>query len=325
MKSKNVLIIGLVFCWGACLNSPVAACWQTYGSSQTATSASVASNVAQYEYSHLEGAWVAASDWHDSSAQNYLPSWNDSVYVLHDLGYVLVITADLSGLAASSNRRFSASARFPQDHSLLCLDEEEPNDQGIIDVIGSRITMAPHFFGPFFAILIPVAYYAGQLPPAPPQTCSTNIEGIDGNEDSFESLWEDSSPDSDLPLEQGGLLWPNGDGTYDFLRYGIEIPGGGAGPCGITSPPYASFPSPSEWPDGVINVHTQPYHQFEVPEACGSMYTHGPSGSDRAHIRWLRTSFGKSDVMGIVLDKDMIQKYGGNATEDTAPRQRCGY
>ena len=117
------------------------------------------------------------------------------------------------------------------------------------------------------------------------------------------------------------VLWPNGEGGYDLLEYGVDIPGGGSGPCGIISPSAEVFPPAGEWPSGVIFFHTHPYAPGEFVPACGTVRA-GPSPGDRAHLEWLRNTF-DADVKGMVEDKMAVYRYGDEVDEDQPPTQRC--
>ena len=150
--------------------------------------------------------------------------------------------------------------------------------------------------------------------------CDTGEDEIDNTADLREQLMAKSLQDPDNPLEHGGLFWPDGNGGYDLLEYGVEIPGGVNHACRITSPPLNAFPQPGTWPSGVIFFHTQPYSYGEQTP-CGP-YGGGPSDGDRQHLRELRFRFERNDIAGMILDKDKIIMIGDVEVRDQTI-ERC--
>lgn len=160
--------------------------------------------------------------------------------------------------------------------------------------------------------------------PLPPGSeipeCDTGDSKIDNTGDLREQLMAKSLADPDQPLEHGGLFWPDGNGGYDLLEFGIDIVGGSSQACRIVSPPYESFPPADQWPSGVIFFHTHPYSPGD--NACGGTILGGASPADRNYVDWLRNAFEES-VHGMVMDKDGIYIYGNNVSEDEPAVERC--
>ncbi|MEX2498726.1 MAG: hypothetical protein WD397_07615 [Wenzhouxiangellaceae bacterium] len=159
--------------------------------------------------------------------------------------------------------------------------------------------------------------------------CDTGEPEIDDTADLREQLWAEGQGDGSLPLEEAALFWPDGEGGYDLLQYGVDIAGGGPGPCGFEPPPSADpFPPAEEWPAGVIFFHTHPYRPgTTLPDACQNaagnrIADSGPSPADRNHLQWLRDQF-RDDVRGIVQDPNTLYEYGAEQSEDEPPTIRC--
>lgn len=158
--------------------------------------------------------------------------------------------------------------------------------------------------------------------------CDTGEPEIDETAEWREQLWAEGQGDGSLPLEEAALFWPDGQGGYDMLQYGVDIAGGGPGPCGFAPPPADSFPSAGEWPSGAIFFHTHPYSPgTTLPDTCqnaaGNLIAGaGPSPGDPDHVQWLRDQF-RDDVRGIVMDPNAIYEYGAEQSEDEPPTIRC--
>lgn len=150
--------------------------------------------------------------------------------------------------------------------------------------------------------------------------CNTGDDEIDNTADLREQLMAKSLQDPDNRLEHGGLFWPDGNGGYDLLEYGVEIPGGENHACNMQPPPSHAFPPPGTWPPGVIAFHTHPY-SFGDQTPCGP-YGGGPSPGDRQNLRELRHVFQRNDIAGMILDKDKIIMIGDVEVRDQ-PIERC--
>lgn len=161
----------------------------------------------------------------------------------------------------------------------------------------------------------------GFVAPLPPgstlRQCDSADAEIDRTAALREALMEDSLGDK---KERAGLFWPDGDGGYTLKEFGVDIPGGGPGPCGFESPPRDSFPPADEWPSGVIAFHTHPYMPGEI--ACGGQVRAGPSPDDRDYLGWIRENFSE-DAAGMVMDEMAIYRYGETVDEDKPPKMRC--
>ncbi|MGB0513381.1 MAG: hypothetical protein ACPGJE_00920 [Wenzhouxiangellaceae bacterium] len=163
-------------------------------------------------------------------------------------------------------------------------------------------------------------------PPNPLRECDTGDPVIDDTADLREQLWAEGQGDGSLPLEEAALFWPDGQGGYDVLRYGVEIPGGGPGQCRFAVPPsHESFPPAAEWPEGVIFFHTHPFNPgSSLPTSCGPGGIAGfsPSPRDREHLRWLEQTF-DTEVQGVVMDPNVIHRFGADQSDDEEPTMRC--
>ena len=138
--------------------------------------------------------------------------------------------------------------------------------------------------------------------------CDTGDDQIDETGDLREELMEKSLQDPDNPIEHAGLFWPDGNGGYDLLEFGVEIPGGQNTACNVSFPPAESFPAPGTWPPGVIFFHTHPYSDGDRT-TCGGPYVREISTDDRHALLILRNGF-RDDIVGMILDKEVIMKYG---------------
>ena len=142
--------------------------------------------------------------------------------------------------------------------------------------------------------------------------CDTGDEKIDETGDLREELMEKSLQDPANPIEHAGLFWPDGNGGYDLLEFGIDIPAGENTACAASIPDAADFPPPGTWPPGVIYFHTHPYSvgdDLNCPGRDGS-YTGEASPSDRTVLISMRDVFKRSDITGMILDKDKIIVFG---------------
>lgn len=302
-------------------------------------------NVAKYVYNWASGLWEVDETWHDPNVDSFQVSSSDKVYHFND-GQGWVILTQSTPPSGSTppggggtpppppgdTQPLGESSRLkpPLSRDNLVSGCDDPWDGGVVEVTGSTI-----HGGPVGWRSTPSVGFAmgggggGGAPPLPPsdypENCNTGHPQIDENEDLLKDLWDSSDPDESVSFEQAGLLWPQPDGGYEMLEYGVDIPGGGMGTCAFTSPPSSSFPPPSEWPEGVVHVHVHPYNQFTYPDSCPRGYSYGPSAGDRGHLAALRNMSGRDDIQGIVIDADMIFIYGVKRGDDEAPNGRCGY
>ncbi|MDT8410803.1 MAG: hypothetical protein RQ741_14505 [Wenzhouxiangellaceae bacterium] len=168
-----------------------------------------------------------------------------------------------------------------------------------------------------------------------PQECNTGNDTIDSSDDAFSEIWEDSNPYAENledRQEQGLMLFPLDDGTYESLRFGIDI-GAQLGPCSISDTNFqeAGFGLPFQWPPGVIIIHTHPIPPgVSSTDACperipAGVIENGPSDGDRTELRTL-DAMGAEGVKGVIIDHDQVIEYTGtfDGSEDSV-HARCGY
>lgn len=144
-------------------------------------------------------------------------------------------------------------------------------------------------------------------------------------------MWLDSRPTANLEtgagrLEQGGYLYPDGQGGYAFHR-AVLNPGPGEAGIGFQSEcniqmDYPSFPVP----DGTIIVHTHPNNPGDTIYCGGGSPFPYPGGPSPDPDRPALGSFTPGIEFGIVIDGEDIYVYAEMEQDDPAdPKDRCGY
>jgi hypothetical protein len=160
--------------------------------------------------------------------------------------------------------------------------------------------------------------------PCPPEFTVLNDPDVQAG---FADLWQRSNADAPMKdrREQGGFLVNHGDGTFGLVPFPPEW---ASDPCQIRIP--ATFSSP---PNTFAIVHTHPYAYHETLTSCD--YQQLPGGIKLPVVYNGDTSFDDDSTMlrlrqdypgliGLVLDKDKIIAYNGDAMENR-PISRCGY
>lgn len=328
------------------------ACTDSMKSGNGQKSSGPAHNIGVYQYHSSTNELVLVDSWHDPDI-DYMAGFDD--YIYSEPGWSNFILFTTSAPASSppdgggtppggggsppgggggddlkSVYKNEKERRFD---TAKCIDDaDDVKDFGTITVSGVGGGLGNWLGGAATAWAIIGAYAGGggggggvTLPPLPPEPpdCNTGDPEIDDTADLREELMDSSLLDPDNPIETGGLFWPNGDGGYDLLEFGIDIPRSTSDACSISPSEFSSdYPPADEWPEGVILFHVQPYSPFEPVPQCGGTYRFGPSPGDRNSLKAFRSTF-RDDIQGMVMDKHSIYKFGETRSEDGGRTQRC--
>lgn len=305
-------------------------------------------NIGIYEYSPSTDEWVLVDSWHDP-AVSFAVGPDDYIYTEQGWSNFIVFTNS----APSSSPPDPGGGGAPpgggglppggggahDPKSGAYFDNKKPSESAKchdvkeldrINVSGTSISLRNWLGGVSTAWAIIGTFGGGgggggvSEPPTPPEPpeCNTGDPEIDDTADLREELMDASLLDPDNPIETGGLFWPDGNGNYELLEFGIDIPGGRADGCSITLPPVSAFPPANEWPAGVILFHTHPYTPLDYAQACNRTYLYGASDADRSALAFYRGRF-REDLQGMILDKHNIYKYGETRREDEGRIRRC--
>ncbi|MBZ9652202.1 hypothetical protein [Psychroflexus montanilacus] len=161
------------------------------------------------------------------------------------------------------------------------------------------------------------------------ESCATNDEIINSQsiQSAFEDLWESSgalSPDIPMEsrLEDGGWIIQNG-GSYEFVSFDSSWT---RTPCGIDPPENWTSTIPSNL---IGVVHTHPFYLGEdrrsICDRAEEEYIGGPSDEDYFFLTQVMNEVNDYNLLGYIVDGDLITSFDFTRTINLQTYQRCGY